>query len=621
MTKWLLPLLLIGVVAGLVLAGSASRNRAPEELAFPPQSLDDSPDPEASAESALELPSSWDRLPVNVFLEKASGALVVRNPEIVTELGLSDLIGIGDGDLTPLSSSYTRETQALEAAVVDRLAAYDLDQIPDAVRLSARVYGRFLEDLVAGHPFADHEYAVSPSISSYPQALERFLTASHPIRSERNATDYLQRLSQIETRYDELIEGLERAELIGAVPPRFLVEFTLEILREMAGNSPSSSPLYTTFEERLVELETMPESRREELLVQVKTLIENSVLPAYGRLVEYVANLAERASDEVGVWKMADGDTYYAYLLRHYTTTDLTAGEIHELGLAEVDRIQREIRESAAALGYDASLSMADVFARTAEETGTATGEETVTTCERIIAGIEARVSPVFHRFPEQELEVVAGAASAFYSPGTLDGSRPGLFYAPAGIETPRYRLPTLTHHEAIPGHHFQISLAHEVDIPLYRAGLSFTAYAEGWALYAERLAWELGAYDEDAYGNLGRLQDEIFRAARLVVDTGIHARRWTFQQAVDYMIDSTGLGVEYVQGQVSRYILLPGQATAYKVGMLKMMELRERAESRLGEAFDLADFHDRVLREGSVPLDILEELIDAYIAETLSDG
>jgi len=608
MTKWLLPLLILGVLAGVLLF-APSRTDTPDEVPAEPQNV--------AVDSAYALPARWDDLSVGAFLNEASGALVVRYPETVTSLGLGGLIGTGDGDLMPLTVAYRNETHALEAAVVDRLATYDLDEASKADRLSASVYGSFLGSSVAGHPFADHEYAVSPSLTSYPQSLERFLTTTHPIATERNATDYLQRLSQIETRYAELTDGLERSEAIGAVPPRFLVEMTVGILRDMASVSPTTCPLYTTFEERLAAVTSISETRRAELLSQAGALIETSVLPAYEQLADWVADLAGRAPYEDGVWKMEDGDAYYAYLLNYYTTTDLTADEIHEIGLAEVARIQAEIRDVAASLGYDTSLSMAEIFARAREESGSVTGEETVTACEEIVEQIEGRVASVFHRFPSQELEVVAGDASAFYSHGSLDGTRPGLFYAPAGIETPRYRLPTLVHHEAIPGHHFQISFAHEVDIPPYRAGLSFTAYAEGWALYAERLAWELGAYDDDPYGNLGRLQDELFRAARLVVDTGLHAKRWTFQQAVDSMVESTGLALEYVQGQISRYILLPGQATAYKIGMLKFIELRERAEAQLGERFDLADFHDCVLREGSVPLDVLEELVDAYIAET----
>jgi uncharacterized protein (DUF885 family) len=614
MSNWLVPLLLIGLAAGLLFGGLLRSDSGPVS---PPESVVVADTPG----SGVQLPATWDGLPVDVFLERASATLVARYPQTVTALGIGDVLGMGDGDLNPLSMAYTLETQALEAAIAERLSTYDIAEVSEASRLSARVYGRWLERVVEGHPFTDHTYLVSPFITSYPQFLERFLTATHPVRSERNAEDYIQRLSQIKTRYDELLESLAASEAVGAVPSSFILKMTLDQLRPMADVGPTDSPLYTTFEERLDHVTGLSRTRRGDLLAEAAMVIETSVLPAYDRLIAYVTDLIVRAPEGDGVWKHEDGDGYYAYLLRDYTTTDLTPDEIHEIGLAEAARIQEEIRAAATDLGYEPSLSFVEIFAGATEASGTVIGEETVAECERILAGIEERVTPVFHRFPEQGLEIVSGGANAFYAPGPLDGSRPALFYAPAGVERPRYRLPTLVHHEAIPGHHFQISFAHEAGLPGYRAGLSFTAYAEGWALYVERLAWELGAYDDDPLGDLGRLQDELFRAVRLVVDTGLHAKRWSYEDAVEYMLENAGLDEDYVRSEVVRYIVLPGQATAYKIGMLKMLELRDRAAERLGESFDLADFHNRVLREGSVPLDILEELVDAYIDETLSGG
>ena len=613
MSKWLVPLLIASVLCGLSV-GLFLRSPFPEETkiaeTIPPTPAQD-----------IDLPTAWTTLPVNEFLEQASGALVTRSPEDVTSLGLGDALGVGDGNLAPLSPAYVGETQALEAATASHIHTYDLTEVPTAERLSARVFGRYVDDLVDGHPFADHDYTVHSFITSYPQSLERFLTATHPIRSEQNAADYVQRLSQIEARYAELIEGLRRSESIGAIPPQFILEGTLGELRGMADVTPKSSPLYSVFESKLSALSSLPTKRRNEFLAQAEALIESSILPAYDRLTDYVSGLIERAPDEGGVWRHTNGSAYYAYLLHRYTTTHLTAEEIHEIGLAEVDRLRAEIREGATALNHDSELTLTDLYALVTEEAGTLSGEETRDYCESLLDEIADRISPAFIRMPQQELVVVSGSAAAFYSPGSLDGSRPGLFYAPTEGKRPRYRLPTATYHEAIPGHHFQIALAHEVDIPVYRSGLSFTAFAEGWALYAERLAWEFGAYDTDPYGNLGRLQDEIFRAVRLVVDTGIHALRWSYENAVEYMVENTGLDEQYVRDQVVRYIVVPGQATAYKIGMLKFLELRWRTETALGSAFDLAEFHDRLLKEGSVPLDILEEFVDAYIAEKQLNG
>jgi len=617
MPKWLVPLIVVGVACGLLVGvGIRSLDRVEAAPASPTAATA----VEAQlTESAPSRPASLEELPLGLFLDRASGALVVRDPETVTSLGIGEALGIGNGELTPLSASYRRETERLQEAILERLRTYDLSIISRNDRLDARIYGWFLENLVRGHPFADHAYTVHPFITSYPDALERFLLAVHPIRSERDAVDYVHRLSQIGERYDELIEELKRSEAIGAVPPRFVLEETLSELRRAAGLAPTASPFYTGFVAKLVGLD-LPESRREELASSAVDRIEHVVLPAYERLVAYLEGLVERAPEEGGVWRHVDGDAYYAYLLRAYTTTDLDAEEIHTIGLAEVDRIRAEIDAAAETLGLDPDLSLVDLYAQLAVETGSVSGEETRSLCERLLAEIEERIEPAFLRTPRQGLVVVSGGKDAFYTPGTLDGSRPGLFYAPTDVASPRYEIPTMVYHEGIPGHHFQISTAYETPMAAYRSSLSFTAYAEGWALYAERLVWELGAYGDDPAGDLGRLQAEILRAVRLVVDTGIHATGWTYEEAVDYMIENTGFDEAFVRDEVVRYIVLPGQATAYKIGMLKFLELRARAERALGERFNLAAFHDALLREGSVPLPILEELVDEYIDRT-NDG
>jgi len=622
MSKWLVPLILVGVLAGVLLGLSIWRRDLGPGAVLTLEASDEgkpavaiSPEPEVM-ETAAALPPEWIGLPVGRFLEQASGALVARNPETVTHLGIGAMLGIGNSQLTPLDPAYTLETHGLEAAVLEHLQSYDLSQVPASERLDARVYGWYLESTVDGHRFADHDYTVHPFITSYPQSLERFLVAIHPLRSDRDAVDYVERLSQVGDRFDELIAGEERSEAIGAIPPRFILEQVLDELREAASSVPTASAFYAAFAERTQDLQ-WASARRDEFLERVENEVADSVLPAYRRLVAHVERLVERASDEGGVWRHENGEAYYAHLLRTYTTTDQTAEEIHQIGLAEVARIRAQVADLAQALGLDPGLSLVNLYAHLADREGTVTGEETRTMCEGLLDEISRRVAPAFLRKPDAKgLVVVAGSEDAFYTPGSLDGSRPGLFYAPTAVETPRHEIPTLTYHEAIPGHYFQHSVAAGADIAIYRTGLSFTAYAEGWALYAERLAWELGAYEKDPEGDLGRLQAELFRAARLVVDTGIHAMRWTYEQAVEYMLENTGLEEDFVRREVVRYIVLPGQATAYKVGMLKILELRRRAETMLGSAFDLAEFHDRLLREGSVPLGILEELVDAYIAE-----
>jgi uncharacterized protein (DUF885 family) len=570
--------------------------------------------PPNAAIPPADLPSAWDDLPLSEFLNRASAALVVRDPELVTYLGLGDALGIGNGALTPLSAWHQRESQAWEAAVLERLRSYDVSVVPESDQLSARVYGWHLEDLVNGHRFADQDYLVHTFITSYPQSLERFLTDVHPIRSARDAADYIHRLTQIPTRYAELIDALGRSEAIRAIPPRFVVEAARDDIERTAACDSAEFPLYSAFAAKLASLRAISSEERDDLLQQAKDIVEDSILPAYRDLVTYLDGLIERASDEAGVWRHVDGDAYYAYLLRHYTTTDLAAGEIHAIGLAEVERVRAEIRSVVDDLGYASTAPLAELFAKLTEDHGTCSGAETLQLCGDLLESMSQTVKPVFQRSVSRDLRVVGGSTSAFYSPGTLDGSRPGLFYAPTEVEWPTYRMPTVTYHEGIPGHHFQTAFAHEGNLPPYRAGLSFTAYAEGWALYAERLAWELGAYEDDPTGNLGRLQDELFRAVRLVVDTGIHALRWSYDEAASYMTENTGLDEEFVRQEVERYAVLPGQATSYKIGMLRILDLRDRAQRELGGTFELAEFHDVVLGEGSLPLPILEELVNEYI-------
>ena len=298
-------------------------------------------------------------------------------------------------------------------------------------------------------------------------------------------------------------------------------------------------------------------------------------------------------------------------MLRHHTSTELTPEQIHDLGLVELERIQSEMRSIFADLGYPEGASLPEFYERVARESGSATGTDIQATYERIIAAAKREVAPVFNLLPKADVIVVGGPTGGYYMSPAVDGSRQGMFYARTVGNEPLFGMPTLAYHEAIPGHHFQIAIAQEVDLPTFRRGAEFTAYTEGWALYAERLAYELGFYEGDPYGNLGRLQAEAFRAARLVVDTGIHAKGWSFNQAVDFMVENTGKERRDMEYEVSRYIVLPGQATAYYVGFLKILELRQKAKEAMGDQFDLKAFHDFLLKNGAMPLDTLEQLFE----------
>lgn len=553
---------------------------------------------------------------LSAYLEQASTEWVMMSTETATFLGLTDELGMRDDGLDPLTEEYDRQVLDHIQSMVDRIDVYPADLLTEEERLTAEIYRWYLQDYLDYAAFSDQGYLVGNMFASYPQDLEWFLTSFHAVETLENAEDYISRLAQIPDRFEELTVALAKSEAIGAVAPGFILETDAEWLRWIAETPATETNLYVAFEEQVTASESIPSEAKQDLLDQAETVLEIEVLPSFADLSRTVSDLAARTDDTIGVWKHDNGDAYYEYLLHSYTTTDLSADEIHNLGLIEVDRIRSEMSDAAEALGYSRALSIRGLYAELTVAAGTSIGQETIDRCADLLDSIAARVRPAFGHWPTEELIVVEGYTTAFFSPGALDGSRPGMFFAPTMSEQPNYSLPTVTYHEGIPGHFLQSAFAHETDIPTYLAAASFTGYAEGWALYAERLAWEMGAYENDPYGNMGRLQDEMLRAARLVVDTGIHAMHWGYEQAVTYMLETTGMSEEFVREEVERYAVLPGQATAYKVGMLKLLELRSRAELALGESFDLREFHDIVLGHGELPLAILEELVDDYIAD-----
>ncbi|MGI9591200.1 MAG: DUF885 domain-containing protein, partial [Myxococcota bacterium] len=408
------------------------------------------------------------------------------------------------------------------------------------------------------------------------------------------------------------------------------VRFDLE---QFLRPDPRDHVLVLHLEESLGGLEGIADGRRADLVDETRTAVADVVYPALTRLDEALAAQEPLAGDEVGAWRLPDGDAYYAWQVRRHTSSNLTPDEIHELGLAEVERIAGEIRAILTEHGVPAGdlaqalrmLASDPRYQYPDDETGRAA---ILADYQAIIAEVEAKLPELFGRLPRAKVRVErvaefreGGAPIAYYNPPPFDGSRPGIFYVNLRnvAENQKWRMRTLAHHEATPGHHLQISLAQEVEgLPFFRRVLPFTAYAEGWALYAERLAGEHGLLPEPL-DRLGQLVDEMFRAVRLVVDTGIHAKRWTRQRAIGYLESHTGKPISEVVAEVDRYIVMPGQALAYKIGQLQILAFRDRARRELGDAFDLREFHDVVLGGGGLPLELLERKVDAWIAEKQS--
>jgi uncharacterized protein (DUF885 family) len=562
-----------------------------------------------------DLLAGLDGLEIDNFFEESFRMLILRDPEGLTEIGLGDYYGVGNGDLTDVSDAYIRQTQTLETGILERLRLYDRSAFSPAQALTAYVYDWYLDDLVRGHAFMYDDYPINPIINSLHLRLYFLFTEYHPLNNEQDAADYIARLSQMGRKIDQILEGLALRQELGVILPAFIIQVILPDLNGIANSAARGTPFYTTLKVKLGAAGTLSDESLQGLLAQAETEIKGTVIPAYKRLADYFKDLYAKAPDQVGVWQFADGVDYYAYALRHHTTSGSTAEEINALGNQHLDRIHAEMRLLFVQLGYPEQESIASLYGRLVADTGVYQGQQSVDAYQAAIQLAQQYLPRAFDIFPQAQVTVVGGPSGDFYSSPAYDGSRPGIFWARTTGQTPKFGVKTLAFHETIPGHHLQIAIAQDLpNQPAFRQGVNFTGYAEGWALYAEHLMMELGAYQDDIPGDLGRLQAEAFRAARLVVDTGIHARRMDFDTAVDFLADATGFTTANAQRELTRYSVWPGQATAYYMGLLKILELRQRAMDALGDSFDLKTFHRVIIGNGAVPLQVLEGLVDAYI-------
>ncbi len=577
----------------------------------------------------LNIPPGLQGLSLDDFFEQSYKRLLVRSPERVTRLGIAASLNMRNDSLDNLSDSYAHETQELERAILAVLRTYDRSTFSPEQQVSYDVYEWYLDDRVRGHEFMYYDYPAHHFLGGYHDELIRLLTEIHPITGKRDAEDYVARLYQVDFQVDHLLEGLNLREQIGVIPPSFIIEMTINQMINYLGTRPSaptdvraeSLSVYTVFKDKLESLDDLGEQEKQELLERARMTIRLSFVPAYMDLLAYLDRLLLIATDDAGVWKFPNGDAYYAYILRNQTSTDMTPDEIHELGLSEVARIQAEMRQVFNELGYPPDASLGELMNRAASDAGyhdirTQEGKnQLIEAYEAILDDVDDRLDAAFDIRPKAEVVVIGGPVGGYYVAGSSDGSRPGAFHVRTnGSWVPKFNMPSLSYHEAVPGHHFQIAIAQKLNLPMFRTDIFFNGYGEGWALYAEQLAWELGVYDDDPYGNLGRLDYELLRAVRLVVETGIHAKRWTRGEAQAYMMDVLGDA-----GEVDRYIVRPAQATGYKIGMLKILDLRQRAMDQLGDRFDLKEFHNVVLGNGSMPLDVLEQVVQDYIETELA--
>lgn len=572
---------------------------------------------------------------IDAFYATAFARLVLQHPEMLSELRIlpSWLDFYGD-KLDDASPEQDRRDAELVKADLEMLRRYDRNALDREGRISYDTLDYFLRMQVEGDRFRLHTFPVQ-QLDGVHTALPHFMIQSHQVTSVGEANDYIARLNAFPRKFDQVLENLALRRTGGLTPPHFVVEKVIVQLQEFVATPPRENALFTSLKAKLdkIPAERVDAATRERLLARAETAIGSSVYPAYPKLIDHFVGLRPVTQRNDGSWSMPDGDAYYAWSVRSTTTTELTPAQIHELGVAEVSRVAAELEILLRAQGLTdgsvgarlAALSRepAQLYPNTAEGRKAMLGRYQSILDEanrglgnafdvRPKLGVEVRAVPEFAQ---------AGAAAAFYSFGAMDGSRPGIFYANLRdtSATPKFEMRTTAFHEGIPGHHFQTSIAHELTgVPFFRKIIFFGAYGEGWALYSERLAFELGL-ERDPLDSVGRLRWEVLRAVRLVVDTGIHYKRWTREQAIAYMIDNTGKDEASVTSEIERYFVDPAQALAYKVGMVKILALREKAKLALGSKFDLAQFHNEVLVHGSLPLLVLERVIDEWIARVKS--
>jgi len=582
--------------------------------------------------------------PSAAFLDMAArhaGLALRESPEFATSLGVSeDIAGEGynsrlgaygfEGDqrARALNEEFLQELKGFDRASLSGTAAITYDVLKDAYELGARrnafAFGGATTWGV-GSP-----YSVT-QLSGPHLFLPRLLMTQHPLDSKENVEAYLSRLGEFGRVFDEVSEALGADAALGVTPPIFAIEGAINSIGQFTASAPAQNPLVATLSEKIAGLEGLSDKERADYAARAAELVETAVYPAYARLSAALDSLREQAGGDAGVWRLGeDGAAFYQLALNSYGAGGMTGDEIHELGLSEVARITAEMDAILKAQGLEEG-SASERFEAIGARPGmvysnTDDGRQSLLSELNNQVGAVMAVTPEwFGRTPEQAVEVRRipeyeqdSSPGGYYTGPSLDGSRPGIYWVNLKdtADWPKHTLKTLTFHEAVPGHHFQISLQRAIeDLPLIRNMMGYSEFSEGWALYAEALATEMGMYKDDSLGDLGRLQSELFRAARLVVDTGLHVKQWTREQAIDYMIAATGESRASVTREIERYAVWPGQACSYKLGMIRINALRKEAEDALGPDFDIREFHDQVLLTGSMPMPVLEKKIRAWIA------
>jgi uncharacterized protein (DUF885 family) len=522
--------------------------------------------------------------------------------------------------LTPETLAWKRDRIQRARQGIAELRKFNRPSLTETQRISADLMEWQLDEVVREEPFLDYAFPLQ-QMSGANVGLVETMTVRHPLLTERDAENYVAALGQVRARMEEAIDEARRLESNNIIPPKFILQATVKQMRGFADPSPGQNPFVTTLDEKMAGIPALPEAKRQQLRAEAEKVVGENIYPAWKKAIALLEAQSAKATDDAGLWRLKGGADAYAYFLHRFTTTNLTAAEIHEIGLQHVAQIESQMDVLLRRLGRgDGSvkdraekLKLDMQYPNPASEESRA---QIMRDIDAILADAQKRAALLFDLRPKSP--VVArpfprfreANAAANYNAPAPDGSRPGTFQYPRRIANmTKFGLRSIVYHETVPGHHFQVALqVEDKDLPRFRQIRAFggiSAMSEGWGLYAERLAAESGWYGDDVEGLLGQLYHEVFRARRLVVDTGLHAMKWTRQQGIDYGIEAS---------EVERYAVFPGQACSYMIGELKIIELREKAKKALGDKFSLREYHNTVLRTGTVPLDLLERQVDAYI-------
>jgi uncharacterized protein (DUF885 family) len=571
---------------------------------------------------------------LNAWFETVYEAGVERSPVTQTFLGRRT----NYDQWNDVSPEFAEESlQIAENNLAEMRSSFDYDSLDESAQISWRMFERSAERAIEGRRWQDHGYIFTPRGGPH-SFVASFLIGQHRVESQSDAEAYVGRLNGVGDYLDQSMANARRAYDMGVQTARWTYAPMVETSRNIITGHPFDdsgvdSPIMADFRRKVTDL-ALSEDESTRLISEAELALTTVLQPAYERMIAMFEEMEAGASDNDGAWTMPDGGEYYAFMLEGYTTTDMTPEDIHNLGLAEVERIHGEMRDIMEQVGFEGSLQDFFEFMRTDEQfyyPNTDEGRDAyLADATTLIDNMRNALPAYFNTFPEADMEVVrvepfreAAAGKAFYNRPSEDGTRPGRYYANLRdmADMPSYQMEALAYHEGIPGHHMQLAIMQELEgVPSFRRFGGVTAYTEGWGLYSEYLPLEMGFYD-DPYSNFGRLAMELWRACRLVVDSGLHHYRWTREEAVEYLTVNTPNPPGDIQNAIDRYIVIPGQATAYKIGMNEILRLRGEAQEALGADFTMGGFHDVVLTQGAMPLNILEERVYAWMADVQAEN